>query len=160
MGRSRLQQCTMPTTRSFHGEVTRQGVTYAVAVPSDVSIAFGAKGHIPVVGTIDGHPLRATMVPAGGGRHRILLNAEVRTALQVRAGDTVSLTLQRDTTSREVPVPDDLAAALDAVAGASRAFAALPPSHRKEILVWINDAVRPDTRARRIARAMAHIMED
>ncbi len=150
----------MPTTKSFSGKVSRQGVTYAVAVPSDVSIAFGATGHIPVVGTINGHPLRATMVPAGGGRHRILLNAEVRGALQVRVGDTVSFMLQRDTTSREVPVPDDLAAALDSVAGARRAFDALAPSHRKEILVWINDAVRPDTRARRIARAVAHIMAD
>ncbi len=150
----------MPTTKSFRGEVTRQGANYAVAVPSDVSISFGAKGHIPVVGTINGHPLRATMVPAGGGRHRILLNAEVRTALQVRVGDTVSFMLQPDTTSREVPVPDDFAAALESVAGARHAFAALPPSHRKEILVWISDAVRPDTRARRIARAVAHVMQD
>jgi hypothetical protein len=149
----------MSKTKSFTGEITRQGVTYAVEVPSDVSISFGAKGHIPVVGTVNGYPLRATLVPGRGGRHRILLNAEVRTNLHLRAGDTVEFMLQRDTTSREVPMPDDLAAALESVAGARRAFAALAPSHRKEMIVWINDAARPDTRARRIARAVAHVMQ-
>ncbi len=150
----------MARTKGFSGEIIKRGMNYAVDVPQDVSISFGARGHVPVVGTINGFPLRATLIPAGGGRHRILLNADVRETLHLRNGDTVEFMLQRDTASREVPVPDDFAAALSSVEGALRAFCDSPPSRRKEILVWISDAVRPNTRARRIARAVAHVMED
>jgi uncharacterized protein YdeI (YjbR/CyaY-like superfamily) len=49
------------------------------------------------------------------------------------------------------PVPDDLADALRANPEAAAVFARLPPSHRREYLGWIDEARRPDTRARRIA---------
>ena len=48
-------------------------------------------------------------------------------------------------------VPDDLAAALDARAGAREAWDAFPRSARRGILEWIHTAKRPETRARRIA---------
>lgn len=48
-------------------------------------------------------------------------------------------------------VPDDLAAAFAAHPGAAKHWEAFPPSVRRAILVWILDAKRPETRARRIA---------
>ena len=47
-------------------------------------------------------------------------------------------------------VPPDLAAALEANAPAAERFAAFPWSARREILVWIATAKRPETRAARI----------
>jgi uncharacterized protein YdeI (YjbR/CyaY-like superfamily) len=48
-------------------------------------------------------------------------------------------------------VPDDLAAALAARPPAAERFAAFPPSARKMLLGWVATAVRPATRAARIA---------
>lgn len=48
-------------------------------------------------------------------------------------------------------VPDDLAAAFAAHPGAAEHWEAFPPSVRRAILVWILDAKRPETRAKRIA---------
>jgi uncharacterized protein YdeI (YjbR/CyaY-like superfamily) len=48
-------------------------------------------------------------------------------------------------------VPDDLAAALAGNAGAAEAFARLDGRNRYAILYRIQDARRPETRARRIA---------
>jgi uncharacterized protein YdeI (YjbR/CyaY-like superfamily) len=48
-------------------------------------------------------------------------------------------------------VPDDLAAAFAAHPGAGEHWEGFPPSVRRAILVWIVDAKRPETRARRIA---------
>jgi uncharacterized protein YdeI (YjbR/CyaY-like superfamily) len=45
--------------------------------------------------------------------------------------------------------PADLMAAL-AAAGLAEAFLALPPSHRKEYVEWIDGAKKPETRRRRI----------
>jgi uncharacterized protein YdeI (YjbR/CyaY-like superfamily) len=63
------------------------------------------------------------------------------------------------TADRGAPaVPDDLAAALAAVPAAARAFAALPPSHRREYLNWIAEAKKPQTRATRIAKTVAMVL--
>jgi uncharacterized protein YdeI (YjbR/CyaY-like superfamily) len=48
-------------------------------------------------------------------------------------------------------VPDDLADALAASPPAATAFAAFPPSARKQMLGWVAMAVRPETRKARIA---------
>ena len=52
-------------------------------------------------------------------------------------------------------VPDDLAAALRRFKGAAANFAAFAPSARKGYLHWISQAVRPETRAERVARVVA-----
>jgi uncharacterized protein YdeI (YjbR/CyaY-like superfamily) len=48
-------------------------------------------------------------------------------------------------------VPPDLAAALDARPPARMRFEAFPPSARKQLLAWVATAVRPETRAARVA---------
>jgi len=42
----------------------------ALDVPDEVSLALGRRGYVHVRGTADGEPLKATLVPTGGGRHR------------------------------------------------------------------------------------------
>jgi uncharacterized protein YdeI (YjbR/CyaY-like superfamily) len=48
-----------------------------------------------------------------------------------------------------VAVPDDLAEALEG-AGLRQAFDAMSFSHRREYVTWVEEAKRPDTRARRV----------
>lgn len=49
-------------------------------------------------------------------------------------------------------VPGDLDAALAAAPPGAANFAAFPPSARKQMLAWVAMAVRPETRAERIAK--------
>lgn len=147
-------------THRFTAEIFKQGVNFLVDVPSAVSFDLAERGYIPIVGTANGYDFRGTMVPAGDGRHRLFLNSAIRTAIDCGEGDTVALVLQKDMTSREPPMPDDFNVALDAIAGAQHRWDAYSPSHRREILTWINDAKKAETRARRIARAVAHVMDE
>jgi uncharacterized protein YdeI (YjbR/CyaY-like superfamily) len=55
--------------------------------------------------------------------------------------------------ARTVEVPDDLAAALEA-AGAREQFDRLSFSHRREHVNAILEAKKPETRARRVAKAV------
>ena len=50
----------------------------------------------------------------------------------------------------EIPVPHDLQIELHDDPEAAAAFAALPPSHRREYIDWILEAKRPETRMRRV----------
>ncbi len=61
---------------------------------------------------------------------------------------------------RPVPkVPTDLQAGFRRNRRAAATFAALAPSHRREYLVWILDAKRPETRARRVATTLEWLAE-
>ena len=131
----------------------------ALDVPADVSDALGVRGHVPVVGTANGAELTATLVPVGGGRHRLFLNAAVRVpsarALAIRWRSVIRL----DRSDRTPETPPDLREAL-AEDGASAAWEALAPSRRKECLIWLADAKRDQTRAARIGRIVQTALEE
>jgi uncharacterized protein YdeI (YjbR/CyaY-like superfamily) len=57
-------------------------------------------------------------------------------------------------------VPADLAAALDARPGARAYWDRFPPSSRRGILEWITTAVKPETRAARVADTAAKAAEN
>ena len=55
----------------------------------------------------------------------------------------------------ELPVPEDLTAALRRNAKARATFEAFAPGYRRDYVEWIVEAKREDTRQRRIAQAVA-----
>lgn len=87
------------------------------------------------------------------GKNLIGMSKAVRAQLGVEIGDEVDATVDLDGGEREVEVPDDLAAALQA-AGVRAAFDALSFTRRKELAGGVADAKRPETRERRIAAAV------
>ncbi|MBF6327093.1 YdeI/OmpD-associated family protein [Nocardia transvalensis] len=137
-------------------EPARGGGAY-VAVPAAVIEALGGGGRIPVRATFDGIDYTGSITSMGAGPCIGLLKS-IRTALGKGPGDTVTVTVERDSTERTVEVPDDLAAAL-AEAGLRAAFDKLSYSHRREHVRAITDAKRPETRARRIAKAVDMLRE-
>jgi hypothetical protein len=127
-------------------------------VPPEVVEALGAGKKPPVRVTVGGHTYRST-VGSRGGVYLIPLSAENRAAAQVAAGDEVDVDVELDEAPREVSVPDDLAAALAADDAARAAFEGLPYSHRQRHVLAIEDAKTPETRTRRVDRALAMLRE-
>ena len=153
------------------GEERFEGVMYELAsnyahimnlaldVPQAVSEAFGVRGHVPVVGTADGVELIATLVPVGGGRHRLFLDGAIREAIGKGAGDAAEIRVRLDRSDRTPETPRDLEEAL-AEGGATAGWEALAPSRRKELLVWLADAKRDQTRANRVGRIVRSALEE
>jgi hypothetical protein len=147
------------SSEAFSTTIYKLGINPCVDVPERVSKAFGRRGYVPVEVTLAGHTFRTTLVPRGGGRHRLFINGEMRKAAGVETGDTVHVALRLDTKSREIPAPEDLLKALRAASGAYQALEELTPYRRREILRWVLDAKTPETRARRIRRVIEHLLE-
>ncbi|MEO7247296.1 MAG: YdeI/OmpD-associated family protein [Novosphingobium sp.] len=59
----------------------------------------------------------------------------------------------------ELAVPPEFAIALDSSPAAKSALEAFAPSHRREYVEWVADAKRPETRDKRIAKAIAQLSE-
>ena len=89
-----------------------------------------------------------------GGRFLIPLSGENRTAAGVSAGDEVEVEVEVDTEPREVAVPADLAAALARDEPAQRAFEQLAYSHQLRHVLAVEGAKAPETRQRRIDKAL------
>jgi hypothetical protein len=128
------------------------GEAPTVEIPFDVGATFGsARPKVKV--TVNGVVLRTT-VAVYGGRSYIGFRKDIREAAGLEMGQTISVSIERDTLERVVDVPPDLKHALEGDAAARKKFDTLSHSHRKEHAKWVADAKKPETRARRVARVL------
>ena len=142
----------MPTfTTTLHG-VADMNAT-GIEIPAAIVEGLNAGKRPKVTVTINGSTLRST-VAVMGGRYVVGVNAEQRARSGTKAGDQIEVTLELDTAPREVEAPPDLLAALQA-AGVREAWERLSFTHRKEHVRAIEDAKAPETRLRRIEKAVA-----
>jgi hypothetical protein len=140
----------------FRAEVELHGKTATgITVPAEVVAGLKAGKRIPVTVTIKGYTYRTTIAPYTEA-YLIPLSAENREGADVRAGDVVDVDIEHDAAPREVTVPSDLADALDA-AGVRAAFDSLSFTRRKEFVVGVEGAKKPETRRARIERAVAEL---
>jgi hypothetical protein len=116
---------------------------------ADIVKWFGRKSRVPVVATINGYSYRSSLSPMGGC-HMLPVAGVVRAGARVAGGDRVKLTLREDTEERTIDVPEDLTKALES-AKLRETFDAMAFTHRKEWVVAVQDAKRPETRTKRIA---------
>jgi Bacteriocin-protection, YdeI or OmpD-Associated/Domain of unknown function (DUF1905) len=79
---------------------------------------------------------------------KIPVSAEVRQKAGVAAGDEVDVDIKLHAEPREVPVPPDLAEALDSDAGARRFFDGLSRSKQRRLVDPIGQAKTAETRKR------------
>jgi uncharacterized protein YdeI (YjbR/CyaY-like superfamily) len=93
-----------------------------------------------------------TSVGSMGGRFLVPVSAERRAAAGVKAGDLIEVELTLDAAPRELAVPADLAAALDADVAARAAFDKLSYSARQRHVLAVEGARTAETRARRIGK--------
>ncbi|MGH2607072.1 MAG: YdeI/OmpD-associated family protein [Anaerolineales bacterium] len=150
------------TVRRFRAilERPRGRVSWTVCrVPFDVVEAYGARGHVPVRGKINGVPFRTTLVQGGPGVHFIVVNREMRDKLEVARGDVVRVEMQLDPRQRKITIPADFLRALARDATAKAKFTGLPPSHQKRYVEYIAEAKRPETRRRRIQDSLRRLRE-
>jgi hypothetical protein len=115
---------------------------------------FGKKGKIKVKGKINGFDFSSTLMPAEDGTHFLLLTKEVRQMANIDIGDRIQVEIELDNSVTEIVVPDDFNDALMQDKGLYDYFNALPPSHKKEFIVWITEAKKADTRVNRIKKAI------
>jgi hypothetical protein len=149
----------MPQERFQATLVRPEGVgtwTY-LRLPANLSLLEGARGQLPVKGSINGHPIRGLAQPEGDGTHFLVVKKAIRDAISAQAGALVEVALERDDEPRDVATPDDLAAALEQHPELEQRFNGFSVSHRREYIEWIEAARKPETRARRIQGTLERI---
>ena len=124
-----------------------------IPVPDDVVKALGAGNRPAVRVTLAGHSYQTT-VARMGGEFKFPVSAAIREQTGLAAGDQVEVEIELDTEPREVSVPAELAQELEKDPDARRAFEQLSYSNRKRHALAVEGAKTPETRQRRVAKAL------
>lgn len=141
--------------KTFKTTIVRDRSMCFIPVPFDPKPVFG-KVRAPVKVTLNGYTYRSTIASMGSGPC-LPLRRSNREAAGLAGGETLRVTLELDTTKRAVKPPADLASALQAAPAAWARWRELSYTHQREHAEAIEEAKKPETRARRIEAAVKMI---
>lgn len=140
----------------FRAKVIPSGNAAGVEVPAEVMQSLGPESRPPVAITINGHTWRSR-VASMRGHHLIGISAANRAAAGIAERDFVDVELQLDSEPREVPLPAELADALNDAPEAKAAFDRMPFGLKRKFLTEIEEAKTLDVRQRRTAKLVANL---
>ena len=129
------------------------GNTTGFEIPSEAVEELGGGGRPKVAATVNGFTFRSTIAKMGGS-YWLGVSADRRAEGGLEGGRTYDLDIELDAAPRVIETPDDLRAALDAEPAARDAWQKLSYSHQRQHVEAITSAKAPETRARRVAKAV------
>ena len=138
-------------TKTFKATIVRDGSICYIPLTFDPKPVFG-KTRAPVKVTLNGYTFRST-IAAMGGPACIPLRKSHREAAGLEGGESMQVRLDLDTEPRVVKPPADLVKALKAASVWDR-WQDLSFTHQREHVEAIEDAKKPETRMRRIEKAV------
>ncbi len=149
----------MPSAKRFRVLLEKHESSEATGIklPFDVEKVFGSRARVPVRGTINGFAFRSSAFPMGDGFHYMVVNKQTREGAKAAGGETVSVVMERDDEPRIVTPPPDFLKALKSNKAAQAMWDKLSYTHRKEHVKAIEEAKRPETRVRRIEKAVTQL---
>jgi hypothetical protein len=146
-------------SETFRARIQQTGKSACgIEVPESVIVALGGSKRPAVTVTLDHYTYRSTVAPMGGGWW-VGVNADHRAASGLKANDEVQVTLALDDAPRELNVPPELAAALDAAPDAKAFFDGLSYSNRSVFTLSVAGTNNAETKARRVEKAIALMRE-
>lgn len=136
------------------GDKTATGIQ----IPEKVIAALGAGRKPAVKLTVNGYSYRSTVATVDGN-FMVGFNADHRAASGLAGGDDVDVQIELDTAPRDVVVPVELAAALDAEPRARETFDRLSNSNKGYHVSLVTGAKTVETRQRRIEKSIGALRE-
>lgn len=145
-------------TLVFSATLTRAPDSSAtfLSIPLDILTLWGTHARVAVKGTLNGINFRGSIVPYGGV-HYLGIKRDLRESLGIKAGDIVAVVLMVDDDPRVVVLPEDFKIALDANPAAKVRWVKLSYTHQREHVEAIENAVKPETRIKRIQESIARL---
>ena len=150
---------TMAASIRFEAELETAGKAAAgFEVPAEVVESLGGGGHPKVVVTVDGYTFR-TSIARMGDRYLFGVSGERRKESGLEVGKVHRVEVALDTAPREVELPGDFAAALEAVPAARTFWDGLSYSKQSWHVLQVTGAKKAETRQARVEKSIAMLSE-
>jgi hypothetical protein len=138
---------------TFTTTLTATGNNTGIEVPPAVLEQLGGGKRPAVVADVNGYSFECT-IGAMGGKAMIAFSAARRKATGLSGGDPIEVTLTLADGPRALEVPADFRKAMRAAKGTEDFFTGLAPSLQRYHVDNIEGAKTPETRQRRIEKAV------
>lgn len=133
-------------------EKIAQGMEY-YAVTAKITQTLSTRAAVPVSARVNGSkPFLVSLHPNGTGGHGMRVRNQIRLEVGAKKGDRVKVDFTVIDQAKTV-IPKDVEKVLKAE-GALKDFQAIPDGERNFLLRVIDQAAKPDTRAKRIEAAL------
>ena len=96
-------------------------------------------------------------MPMGDGTFALGVLKAIQQAAGVKRGDVITVELELDTAPRIIEPPADLARSIAQDRQASAAWEKLSYTNKREMVQSLEEAKKPETRARRLEAALARL---
>lgn len=146
----------MPT---FTAKIEKNWIMRCVIVPVAVMRELGGGQRIQVVASYADEKIVTTVMPAGRGRGRLTVLADVVRRAGLTYGDKLEVTLEPSRDPRDPAPPEDLRRALQFHSSARSRWDGGPASQRRWIVTFIEEARRAETRVARVERVIELLTE-
>jgi uncharacterized protein VirK/YbjX len=124
-----------------------------IEVPAEIVSSLSPSKKPAVKITINGYEYRST-IAVMGGKFMIPVSAEHRTGAKVKGGDSITVSLELDTEPRVLEIPADLEVALQQNEVAKVNFEKLSYSQKRLHTLSVEGTKNPETRAKRVTKAI------
>ena len=139
---------------SFKAELKRfqsKGGWYYLEFPYSMQKEFGTNGYVRVVGTVNGEPIKRSLLSMKTGFSFFAVPLTLRKKLGLELGQSAKVELQKDESPVTFSIPEELDAVFDIEPEVKTIFEKQSKSIQKEICRWIDSGKREETRANRAA---------
>lgn len=136
----------------FNAVIKKSGNIDAAYIefPYDVEKEFGSKGGIKVKAAFNGVEYRGSLVKMNTECHIIGVLKDIRKKIGKTFGDTIEVTIIKDTEERIVEIPAELKVLFEKHPEIKVKFNKLSYTERKEIARNIESAKKDETRKKRV----------
>lgn len=141
-----------PAVLRFNSSIERRDGVLTFSLPAPVSQKVAVLDKLE--GTIGGHPFRATPLRDDTGVY-IRLNAAMQRRSAATVGDKIAVAILGPEPIPEPPT--DLATAFSDSPEAAEVWDGLTVLGQRDWIRWIEDAKKPETRARRVTRTVSQL---
>lgn len=129
-----------------------------IPVPEDVGTALGGGNHPKVSRTINGFTYRSSIAKMGNG-FWIPASKARRAEGKLEVDVPYEILIELDTATREVEIPEELAAHFESDAPAKAKWDAMSYSLQLRTVTPILNAKKPETRQRNVDKVIAQLRE-
>lgn len=147
----------MRTHQSIVGRFDGNLWHFYIEVPHPVASEFISGNHRRVVCTIGNEKFQCALMPDGKGHFFINLNKKLRTKLNIREGDQIAYSLERDESEYGLPMPDELKELLLQDPGGDELFHALTPGKQRTLIYMVTTPKSTDIRIRKSICILEHL---
>ena len=126
---------------------------YYIEFPFDVKKEFNGKGRVKIKCLFDGYEYWGSLVSMGLSCYIVGVTKAVREKIGKGEGDIINVELKEDSEERIIEIPDDFKNLL-VKKNLLSVFENLSFTNRKEIVVSIISAKKPETRSKRISKSI------